>query len=175
MKRGVIVSVMCALFLTFGCAPTATWVSRPLVQTGENANFKTEIEPLKMEYTFYVAFKLVVTNKTDKPMEVDWAKTTYLHDGKAEGTFAFKGMRAKEAKTPPPDVVAAGATLTKVICPLSLIAYARLLDTSVDPGERGISCGMLPQGENGVRLVIRQDGREMEENLAVKIGRGDGR
>jgi hypothetical protein len=33
---------------------------------------------------------------------------------------------------------------------------------------------MLPQGENGVHLVIRQDGREMEEKLSVKIGRGDG-
>lgn len=168
MRRTVVLGLFLLLILG-ACASPKTWLSTPAVGTAENAYFKAELEPLKSQSSFYEGFRLTLKNKTDGDLELAWALTHYVLNNQRKGTFVWRGINPKEASAPPSDVIKAGSTLSKVICPFSLVAWAPLRDQSVDPGESGISCGMVPEGENGISLVVKQKEKEVKERISVKI------
>jgi len=113
-------------------------------------------------------FRLTVTNRTDKNLEIDWNKTRYVYNGSSRGVFVFKGIKPEDIKnlTIPSDIIPARSTLSKEISPYKLIARAPVRESG---SERGIYPGLLPKGENGIRLLVRQNGKEIAEKMTVNI------
>ncbi len=170
MKIILIVMVGCALTVGAGCAPSKTlWISNPAIQTKANSYYEAKIEPVKEEYSFYTSFNFWITNKTDKNLEVDWNSTRYIHNSKTHGVFVFKGIKPEDIKysAVPPDIISPRGSFSKVISPYRLLARAPLRDRSVS--EPGIHPGILPDGENGIVLFVRQNGKEIVEKMMVTI------
>jgi hypothetical protein len=67
----------------------------------------------------------------------------------------------------PSDLVSAGSTLTKIISPLKMIAWKPLKTRHVDTA--GFSRGPLPEGENGIYLVVSQVGQEIRAKITLTI------
>lgn len=160
-----------ALMLAIGCVPTKVWIGSPTIQTAGNQYYVTQLEPLTMGHKFFVSFRLTVTNKTDKNLEIDWNKTRYVHNGRTRGVFVFKGIIPKDIKnlTIPSDTIPAENTYSKVISPYECLARAPIRDSSKGISKPGISAGIIPTGENGILLVVRQKGEEVVEKLTSNI------
>jgi hypothetical protein len=138
------------------------------MQTAGNEYFEARLEPIKHDEKFFDAFRLVVTNKTSKDLVIDWKKTDYLYNDRKSGLFTFKGLTPETIHNPPPDVVAAGQIFSKEIWPIKLLTWAPLMErTEVE--ERGFGRGIIPEGKNGISVVIKVDGKEITETIAVTI------
>jgi hypothetical protein len=149
-----------------GCAPTRTWVSSPKFQSADNATFAARFTPLRSSGEFINGFLLEVKNKTRQPLDIDWNSSRYLYNQKPSGRFAFEGVTEKNINNPPPDTVPAEGTLQKIISPVNLIAWRR------GPGhidQPAFSAGPVPEGQNGILLVVRQNGSEIREKISVTI------
>ena len=159
------------LFMAAGCVTTKKiWTSRPVVQKATNPAYEARLEPITRGHNFFVMFKLEITNKTDKNLEIDWNQTRYLYNGRSHGVFVFKGIDPKTVKTAiPPDIIPPGVTFSKEIAPLKLVAWAPIKDKTVKAGQMGISPGVIPTGQNGVLLVLIQDGKKIVAKLTIEI------
>jgi hypothetical protein len=151
--------------------PTKTWTSSPVNQTFQNQYYEAQFEPLKKNNNFFEMFRLTVINKSDKNLEIDWNKTRYLYNSHIRGGFVFRGIKPEDIKnlTIPSDIVPAGKTFSKEIAPAKLVAWSPYRDRSVGKNESGISYGIIPDGENGIYLVVRYNGREMREQITLTI------
>jgi len=167
---------LCALLcmlLFEGCAPTLTWVSQPDVQVAEQTAFKAQLEPLTMEKNYFVAFRLTITNKSAKSMAIDWNKTRYIHNSRNNGGFIFKGIDPQLMKTEslPVEIIPTGKTLVKEIAPYKLLARGPFRDKHSMGGWHGINPGILPEGRNGARLVMRLDDQAVRFDINVDIAK----
>ena len=83
----------------------------------------------------------------------------------------FRGIKPEDIKnlTIPSDIVPAGKTFSKEIAPAKLVAWAPYRDRSVGKNESGISPGIIPDGENGINLVVRYNGKEVREQITLTI------
>jgi len=151
--------------------PTKTWTSSPVNQTSKNQYYEAQLETLKKNNNFFEMFRLTVINKSDKNLEIDWNKTRYIYNGRTRGGFVFKGIKPEDIKnlTIPSDIVSAGKTFSKEIAPAKLVAWAPYRDRSVGKNESGISYGIIPEGENGINLVVRYNGKEVREQITLTI------
>ena len=159
------------LLMLTGCAQTKIWTSKPGIQTADSQYCHIELEPMKDINNFFVWFRLSMINKTDKNLEIDWNKTRYLHNGRNLGVFVFEGINPENVKnmTVPPEVVPGGSTFSKQIAPFRLVAWAPLRDQSVAIGTNRINPGLIPAGESGIYLVVRQNGETLHETVTVVI------
>jgi hypothetical protein len=156
-------------FSMIGCATTkSTWTSEPPLQKEENAIFDIAFYPLKDGHDFFVKFRLDLTNKSDDVLKIDWNKTKYIHNGRAKGVFVFEGIDPADVRnrTVLDDVIDARSDFSKVIMPYKLVAWTPL---RTHTSEKSISAGMLPNGENGIHLVIKHKGIEIIKELSVVI------
>jgi hypothetical protein len=108
----------------------------------------------------------MVTNRTDRDMQIDWNRTRYVESGKRHGGFVWEGIDPKQVRdaSVPPDTIPPGNTFSRVIFPHKRLAYA--------PGyQRGwkLQGGLIPEGENGVDLVVTQNGKVIRHRITVKI------
>jgi len=166
--RGLLV-----LTLLTACAPAKgarDWVSIPPVQSEENRSLDVRFEPLKNDKRFFVSFRLDIRNKTDRELTIDWNKTRYLHNGKPSGVFVFRGIDpASIKKVIPPDTIAPKATFSREIFPAHLVAFTPMREEVLDKKGEGLFPGPIPAGENGIRLVVKENGKETVRNLTVEI------
>lgn len=104
-----------------GCVTSNVWISSPTIQTAGNPYYEAKLEPLTNGNKFFVSFRFVVTNRTDKNLEVDWNKTRYIHNGRSYGVFVFKDIRPEDIRnlTIPPDTIPGRSIFSKVISPLN--------------------------------------------------------
>ena len=169
IRSGIVMMAGFILMIGTGCATQKIWISSPTIQTARNSYFDARLEPLTKDYKFFVSFRLTITNKTDKDLEIDWNKTRYIYNGRLHGGLIFKGIKPEDIKslTIPADIIPAGHTFSKVISPFKLLARApiRKRDTS----EPAISPGIMPTGENGIMLVVMLDGKKIIEKISVSI------
>ena len=128
-------------------------------------------EPVKGQKNAYSAFRLTVVNKTEAALKIDWNRSRYLLNGKTAGGFVFKGISPEQIKegTIADDVVAAGARLTKIIAPAGLIAFAPMANKGVGIAAEGISAGALPEGDNGIFLVLSSPDGSFQKKMVVRI------
>ena len=165
---------ICLALAVTGCAAVEVYSSNPAVQKMSNDYFNVELEPQLQEgQNFFTFFRFVLTNKTKKDLHVDWENTFYLFNGRRSGRFLWEGVdwdALKQIKNQPLVPVAAGDTVTAVIFPKSLVGRSRITTTT---GLR-YTRGPLPAGENGIFLVVKQNGREIREKIVVKIEAQDG-
>ncbi len=171
MLKRIELMIFLSLFMAAGCVTTKKiWTSHPVAQKAANPAYEARLEPVTKGHDFYVMFKLEITNKSDKNLEIDWNRTRYLYNGRSHGIFVFKGIDPKTVKTAIPlDIIPPGVTFSKEIAPLKLVAWAPIKDNSVKAGQVGISPGVLPAGQNGVFLVLIQDGKKIVTKMTVKI------
>lgn len=162
------------LFLT-ACAPTQKiWTSDPAIQTTDNLYYTARLQPLKRDSTernFFRLFRLTIINKTDKNLEIDWNKTRYIFNGLNSGRFVFQGIDPENLKkmTIPLDIIPGGTTFSKDIAPLKLMGKAPLRNRSVGVTESSFSPGILPEGENGIYLVVRYGGKELPQTITLTL------
>ena len=165
--------VFLTVFITgviVGCATVKIWSSSPSVQTISNDDFEVSFEPLLKEaQKFYDRFQFRLKNKSDGQLIIDWQNSRYLQAERENGRFVFKGVTPGNIDSLPPDTVAPGAELAKTIAPLRLIGYERLKSRALQPGESGFSAGIIPEGEHGILLVIKQGEKKISEKIMVKI------
>jgi hypothetical protein len=164
--------LMVALGLVLGgCAPKkqSIHISRPTVQSVTHAIFNARIEPFKEKNPYFVGFRLTVRNHTSEPLEINWNKTRYLHNGTDKGRFVFMGIKPESIKSGiPNDVIPPKGELLKRISPLVTVGFtpARY---SAGPGHPTFVPGALPRGKNSVVLAVEQSGRENQDVLTVLI------
>ena len=168
-EKFVLVLMICfALAIGAGCATPKVWVSNPSIQNAVNDYYDANLEPLTQDNEFFVSFLFSVTNRTDKNLEIDWNKTRYIHNNKNRGVFVFKGIEPEDIKNSsvPFDIIPPGGSFSKRISPYKLIARAPLRENEKDSG---INPGILPTGENGILLVVRQNSKEIVQKMMVHI------
>lgn len=166
-------SVLLLVIVLTACAPergARNWTSIPSVQAVENRLFDVRFEPLKRDKRFFVSFRLDIRNKSERALTIDWNKTRYVHDGRANGVFVFRGIDPSTIKNAiPPDTIRPGETFSKEIFPVNLVAFAPMREEVLDKKGKGLFPGPVPAGENGIRLVVVHNGEEIVQNLTVEI------
>ncbi|MHC4476638.1 MAG: hypothetical protein ACYTEL_13395 [Planctomycetota bacterium] len=167
MTNKVTIGLILLQIVFTGCAPTRIWISQPAAFTAANQYYEAELEPLKNGNNYFNSFRLTLTNKTENDFTIDWNKTLYLYNNKAYGRFVFAGVDKDNVHNLPPDLVSAGSTLIKTISPLKMVAWKSLKTRHADTAS--FSRGPIPAGENGIYLVVSQDGRQVREKITLTI------
>jgi len=155
-----------------GCQPALMPVSRPASAVEETASYSVRVRPLEGSTGRFTAFSLEVTNKGETPLLIDWNRTRYLHQGAEEGGFVFVGIRSEDIRrgTIPLEAVGPHETLVKEIAPQRALAWRPVRDsTGSEETLRGIGAGPLPEGENGIRLVMLRGGKEIRTTLTLVL------
>jgi hypothetical protein len=163
------VIVLCLAYALAGCAGVEVYNSKPEVQRMSNEYFSAELEPqLKPGQNFFTAFRFALTNKTNKELQMDWENTFYLLNGRSYGRFLWEGVTwdgLTEIRSKPFITVAPGDTITRVIFPKKLVGRA----SAMSKGGVQYTQGALPEGENGILLFVRQNGKVVREKMVVSI------
>ena len=174
MKKIAVFKMIFLLLFLIGCTPKQViWTSNPSIQTFNNQFYEAKLEALKKdrkgEYNFFVIFRLTVSNKTNKELAIDWNKSRYIYKDFIRGGFVFTEFNVEDIKnlTIPSNVVALGHTFSKEIAPVKLVTWARLKDRSIGKDDSGFSPGVIPEGENGIILVVRQNGKEIRDKITL--------
>ena len=164
------------MFLIFtGCASTTTTVpeytSNPATHTFQSDVLAGELKPqLAPGKNYFDSFHYKFTNISNTDLQIDWQNTFYLHNGKKFGRWGMDDLtieELQEKKKLPIVTVAPGNSLSGLIFPLRLIARSTLAEKTGDDPK--ISRGIIPEGESGMLLTVRQGGREIREELEFKI------
>lgn len=166
MMRLALVMILISIL---GCVPAKTiWTSEPDTGMSTNKHFQAKLEPVKQGHDFYVSFRVEVKNLTQNNLAIDWNKTLYIHNGHKKGIFVFEGVKPEDVKNRsiPTAIIPSGDTFSKVVAPYKLLARASLWDRGQS---KDIEAGILPNGENGMQLVVRYRGEELVETMKVKI------
>ncbi len=163
--------VILSLMLITGCVASPTWISRPAIQSTDEAAFKVRLEPIARDKNYFVAFRLTVFNKTANPLTIDWNKTRYIHNDRNNGGFVSEGIDPQLMKQAalPLEIIPAGQSFTKEIMPYKLLARGPIRDKDSNVGWHGIIPGIIPAGQNGVELVMRCDGQVVRFKINVDI------
>lgn len=154
-----------------GCAGVEVkgYSSDPPVQRFSSDTYAVELEPqLREGQNFFASFRFSFTNKTSKELNIDWENTFYTLNGRKNGRFLWQGITwdgLKEVKAQPLIPVSAGDTLNTVIFP------ARLLGRSTSRSQGGVQYtrGPLPEGANGIHLIVKQNGKVLRQEIVVNI------
>jgi hypothetical protein len=143
--------------------------SNPEVQRVSNDYFTAELQPLlKPGQSFFTTFHFALSNKTNKELQIDWQNTYYLLNGRRKGRFLWEGVTwdaLKKIRSQPQVLVAPDSTFTKVIFPAALVGRA----PARTPGGVQYTQGPLPEGENGILLSVRQNGKVVRDKMVVVI------
>ena len=160
----------------WGCSGVQTpsnaiWIAQPEFVEVDNHLLRVRIAPQKGEDPYYTFFLLTLTNKSNADLIVDWNTSQYLFNGTPQGVLVFEGIDPIAVKNAmvPPETVAPGAALSLEIMPMRLIAWSPIKENT--SGGRSISPGMLPIGENGIRLAVQHENGHITIPLSVRIYR----
>lgn len=175
MNKKTLWGIISILVLIVGCATAGrVYQSSPTVQNAGNANFEAKLEPLRAEgYDYFNSFRLGFTNKTNKDLIIVWSKSYYLHNGKKRGLFGWEGLtfeQLKGLKAEPNLPFPAGESSSIQIFPLELIGWQQKSEKKKgSTPEEGFTLGVLPEGENGLSLAVKQDGKIVRKKMNVTI------
>jgi len=174
MNKKTLGCIIILLFLA-GCATAArVYQSNPTIQSSGNANFEVKLEPLRAEgHNYFNSFRLGFTNKTNQDLIIVWSKSYYLHNGKKRGLFGWEGLTFEQLKglKAEPDVTSpAGESSSIQIFPLQLIGWQQMGEKKKGSSpEAGFTMGVLPEGENGINIAVKQGGKLIREKITVNI------
>jgi hypothetical protein len=177
VKKVILSAMISLIFLFTGCAHRAeVYTASPTLETASNDYFSAEFEPRMQEGKNYFSyFRVVIENKTDKPLILDWAQCNYLYQGKRRGLFGWEGMtfeQLRQAKKHPQSTIEAGTTLSQLIFPLALLGwdvYPSKSGATRKKKEDAFTLGILPAGSNGIQIYATQDGKVIKERIMVNI------
>jgi hypothetical protein len=166
MKYSATLSLFVTFFILNSCATEKIWTSTPVIQSADNPHYATKFEPIRVDSDFINGFRLSITNKSSQPLMVDWNSTIYLFNNKNKGRFIFEGVDKNNVNDLPSDSIEVGKTLRKDIFPLKLIAWRQGAGFVNLPA---FSPGPVPEGQNGILLLVSRNGSQVREKLNVTI------
>jgi hypothetical protein len=164
MKQRILYFIGIIFFLGLiivGCGLTqkVMYISVPEVRKCSNKYYEAEIKPAGESLKGPQAFVLVIINKTDNLLELDWNRTYFMKNGQTSGGFMFDGIIHKDRNNPkPPDLILPGITYSKVIWPNILVEFDKEWE------HRGMGAG-----EFGVLLSIKSGRREVGEKMLINV------
>ncbi|MGA6925669.1 MAG: hypothetical protein WBY88_08305 [Desulfosarcina sp.] len=169
-------SIIALCMILWGCntgpTPSETmWMADPPFQEVEQPPFRVRLTPEKNQTPTYVVFLLTIANTDETDLIVDWNESRYVFNGRPQGPLVFEGIDPAAIKnaTVPPERIAPGATLSRQIMPLRLIAWSPVKEKTAR--SQSIAPGMLPAGENGIRLSIEYQDQRTTIDLSSRITR----
>lgn len=157
-----------ACWMLFACTSThGSYVSGPTVATFSNEDLDASLTPVfqggrsgsdgKVK-----SFNLTIVNKTDKPIELIWDKTSYLRDGVSHGGFTYQGIPYKDRDLSRPAAeIPPWSTFSKSIFPSVLVQYTGPYSDW--------ELRQMKAGEHGAMLAIKVGEREMRVRLTVVL------
>lgn len=149
--------------------PTYTWKSSPSIQVLTKKEYDIKISPYGCETSYFFhdngcrGIDLIITNKTDKDINLIWDQTLFVDNGQTNGTFMFEGIvysRRNEKKSN--DIIFANSTFQKAIFPNNRADLTRV---------RGWRNTAMRDGSWGVYLTLQVDGQLVHEKLTYSIYR----
>jgi hypothetical protein len=143
--------------------------SEPRVKSMATEAYQIDFQPVGEQEGLFTGFMLSMRNTSTVAITVDWNKSRYMYNGKGQGGFVFKGVKAENVNNIPADVIPPGGSLSRELWPLKLVAIAPIRSSSVAHGERGFSPGAIPVGENGILLVMSVGEKITRQSVAVTI------
>lgn len=166
---GCILLPMLLLFTGCAATPTTDHVSRPEVLKASNEVFDIMIRPIKLENPFFVGFRLTIKNNSSISLSIIWDETHYVHNGKDQGVFVFKGIDPESVATGiPKETIMAGDTLTRTIYPIKKLGFFRKRDRP-KPGQNNFFPGILPNGKNSAWVALEQEDRKWKELMTFRF------
>lgn len=167
----VFVMLTCILVLTGCAASIGVWSSDPIAEQVENPYFRATVKPEKDQSGFFTMFHIEVTNKTEENLDLDWNESRYLLQGKTADRLVFEGVDPEDLKrgSIPMEKIAPGQTVIKNIGPFRFVSFAPNRYKSGEAEASRISFGPLPEGYNGVQLVIRTVDKAIVEDLQMRL------
>jgi hypothetical protein len=147
--------------------PTYTWISNPPVQSLVSGKYDISISPADCKSSFYLhdngckGITLVVTNKTNKDINLVWDQTYFLDKDQTNGAFMFEGVvfsKRNEQKTN--DIIFANSTFKKIIFPNNRVDLTR---------GRGWQNTAMGDGNWGIYLTLQLNGEMLHEKLTYSI------
>ena len=163
--------LMLILLLLTGCAatPNTDHASRPEVLKASNEVFDILIRPIKLDNPFFVGFQLTIKNKSSSGLSINWDETHYIHNGKDQGVFVFKGIDPESvAAGIPKETIMAGDMLSRPIYPMKKLGFLRKRDRP-KPGQNNFFPGILPNGRNSALVVLEQGDRKWKELMTFRF------
>ena len=169
IHRSALILPLC-LFLWSCAQPTKEWVSTPQERILEKPPFSITIRPEMRDSPGLNVFFLSLENRGSEPIAIDWNRSHYRLNGKRAGQFVFAGIdpATVKAATVPPEVIPPGSTLQKIFGPLKTIAFAPLKERK-QAADRGLSYGLLPEGENSVLLLLTMGDQRIRGRFTFQI------
>jgi len=173
LKKTAMILWLAATAVLAGCGSATrppAWTAQPAAQGVIRPDYRIEFRPVKAGKDFYAAFIVDITNTGGKTLTVNWQASRYLHDGKPRGRFMFAGLTPDAIRGAlPPDTIPPAERLEKEIWPIQLVAMAPYRESGVKAADSGFSKGVIPPGENGIRLVLKIGAKTVTETLSVRI------
>jgi len=166
-----ILSGVTVLVILYGCAGTGKrliWKSDPSIHKISNECF--DIEAKTYCYNGNPAyirgcrfFDLLIKNKTDKNIEINWNKTFFIDEGQTNGGFMFEGIVFKDRNNQkPPNIIFGKGKFQKSIYPNVLVYY--------EPGQfLGWHHEKMQPGEKGIFLTLSIADQEISEKIILNI------
>jgi hypothetical protein len=172
--RFTLITALWIALILAGCSNgpspiNGTWTAAPEFREVNNSFCQARLTPQKDDRAYYSFFLLTLVNRSDEDLVFDWNASRYLFDGKPKGALVFAGIDPEAVKngTIPIETVPPGGRLERILMPKRLITWNSIQHQS--PGNRGITPGLLPAGDNGVLLSFRQAGVRVTMPLSVSI------
>jgi hypothetical protein len=145
-------SILILILLLTACnGGQYVWRSDPPLPSYNNRYFSISTVPIIL-FDGYGAFAIKVKNKTKRKIEVDWNRTIFISNAKANGGFMFEGIPYEKRNYPiPPDIIPPHRTLRKIVFPNNLIVKSD--DSWIHKP--------MEEGENGLYITVRVNGKNM--------------
>ena len=146
--------VVTAMILPLAGCVSVENVWSPTIAVSENGLVSASAKPA-CTGSYCYGFDTVISNKTDKPVEIDWNKSYYLLGGQTNGGLMTTGVVISQRNLlRAPDMILPKGSYSKPLWPSSF--------TSLQAGISSIDwvSQQLPDGKQGVYLTFRQGDRE---------------
>ena len=154
-----------------GCAPipsTTKYTEKHAYLEKSDVNIGLIVNCRKLELighvdTYCDNLTLVVQNKTNQNIEINWDKTFFISNNQTNGGFMFGGISyiARNARKPN-DIVFSKHNFQKIIYPNNLVEYSSVVSS-------GWVHRDLPIGEIGIYLTLIIDRKEVEYKLTNQL------
>lgn len=165
VKKLLLILACCTAAACAAARPS--YVSEPASATFSNELYDVSLKPQSLgnrpDLGRHVkSFRLTIVNKTDRPIELLWDKTSYLQDGSPRGGFTFHGIPYKDKDmSKPPQEIAPLSTFSRSVYPSILIHYTGPYS--------GWELGDMEPGRHGAMLALRIGERETRVKLSVTL------
>lgn len=104
--------------LLSGCVTVPTKYINPPTSTINNDFVTGTLMAMCDEPTECNTFDLKLENKTDETLEIDWNRSYYINNGKADGGLYFNGIIVAQRNNPrPPDIILPKSSFQKSLVP----------------------------------------------------------